>query len=71
MSAREIHRSTSPSLTQIVRCNPNAFLAWNPETKHITLHATRQISEGEEITISYTQSRPYLGRLERNQVLAD
>ena len=34
-------------------CIPNAHHSWNSETKSETIHATRPIKSGEEITISY------------------
>ena len=54
-----------------IRCQPNAFLSWNPEKRLVMLHATEPISLGEEITISYVQDCPYLLRDERAIVLAE
>ncbi|KAF2220414.1 hypothetical protein BDZ85DRAFT_26301 [Elsinoe ampelina] len=34
-------------------CRPNAEYHWNEETGHVTLHLTKGVRRGEEITISY------------------
>lgn len=34
-------------------CNPNACFSWNAEIGKETIHAMRDIEEGEEITLSY------------------
>ncbi|CAM1507995.1 Fc.00g048430.m01.CDS01 [Cosmosporella sp. VM-42] len=40
-------------------CLPNAHYAWNHETKHGTVHTTRRLRPGEEITVLYTMDMPY------------
>lgn len=37
-------------------CNPNAQATWNGSIGQETLHALRDIEDGEEITISYLGS---------------
>ena len=37
-------------------CSPNAHVAWNKELKRHTVHATRPITAGSEITVSCTQA---------------
>jgi hypothetical protein len=39
-------------------CMPNAHNNWNEEKEHETIHATRIIQAGEEITISYINGGP-------------
>ncbi|KAG5988785.1 hypothetical protein E4U52_006245 [Claviceps spartinae] len=34
-------------------CDENAMKEWNPETKQLTVHAMRDIEEGDEITVTY------------------
>ncbi|KAL9075651.1 MAG: hypothetical protein Q9161_001403 [Pseudevernia consocians] len=34
-------------------CMPNAYYSWNSSIERVTLHAVKDIAEGEEITISY------------------
>lgn len=34
-------------------CNPNTSKSWNPATGMLSLHATREIQPGEEITLTY------------------
>lgn len=34
-------------------CNPNAYYSWNEAIGRLTVHAVRDIKEGEEITIHY------------------
>ena len=34
-------------------CEPNAKIKWNKELAQLQLHATKDIEEGEEITVSY------------------
>ncbi|KAF7955659.1 hypothetical protein EAE96_004585 [Botrytis aclada] len=41
-------------------CDNNAFGNWNANIQKHTIHALRDIQEGEEITISYLGSRPCL-----------
>ena len=43
-------------------CLPNAHNNWNSEAKCETIHATRFIKAGEEITISYDKGGPYDAR---------
>ncbi|KAG6093267.1 hypothetical protein E4U30_004471 [Claviceps sp. LM220 group G6] len=37
-------------------CDENAAKDWNPDTKRHTVHAMRDIEEGEEITVAYVPS---------------
>ncbi|CCE29252.1 uncharacterized protein CPUR_02945 [Claviceps purpurea 20.1] len=37
-------------------CDENATKDWNPDTKRHTVHAMRDIEEGEEITVAYVPS---------------
>ncbi|KAG6020368.1 hypothetical protein E4U19_006416, partial [Claviceps sp. Clav32 group G5] len=34
-------------------CDENAIKEWNPDTKQLTVHAMRDIEEGDEITVTY------------------
>lgn len=43
-------------------CLPNAHSSWNDEEKHETIHATRPIKAGEEITISYEPGKKFADR---------
>ncbi|KAI1777355.1 hypothetical protein F4818DRAFT_345847 [Hypoxylon cercidicola] len=52
-------------------CVPNAWLYWNDALNAVTLHAIRDISKEEEVTISYFQESVYLNRLERNARLGN
>ncbi|KAI1763410.1 hypothetical protein GGR53DRAFT_371330 [Hypoxylon sp. FL1150] len=52
-------------------CVPNAFLYWNDMRNTVTVHAIRNISKGEEVTISYFQEAVYLNTLQRNARLAN
>lgn len=43
-------------------CIPNVHNNWNPEARHETIHALRDILAGEEIMISYDMSLPSTAR---------
>lgn len=43
-------------------CLPNAHNSWNPDSNSETIHAIRDISAGEEITISYDKGGPSASR---------
>ncbi|RYP03106.1 hypothetical protein DL764_005367 [Monosporascus ibericus] len=48
----------------------HSYVYYNDVSGCVTLHALRQIAQGEEITISYFQENPYQTKNERNQQLA-
>ncbi|CZT24363.1 uncharacterized protein RCC_10088 [Ramularia collo-cygni] len=49
-------------------CRPNAQHAWNEELKSMLVHAVREISAGEELTLSYLNGGP---SAQRKQILKD
>jgi hypothetical protein len=46
-------------------CVPNAQNNWNADAKHETIHATRDIRVGEEITIAYVENDIFNSRREK------
>ncbi|CAP62077.1 uncharacterized protein PODANS_5_450 [Podospora anserina S mat+] len=50
-------------------CRPNTHYNWNNKTERLTIHALRDIQDGEELTVSYmTQTGP---RVHRQKFLED
>ncbi|KAF2465825.1 uncharacterized protein BDR25DRAFT_378534 [Lindgomyces ingoldianus] len=52
-------------------CVPNVCVAWNKGTKRLTVHATRAIYPGEELTASHISSNFYCKFAERAKALRE
>ena len=68
-----VHRSAVYRLCSRINhsCRPNCFAAWNALLGRQTLHALREIGQGEELTVAYVGGAEAGVRASRRQMLAD
>ena len=68
-----VHRSAVYRLCSRINhsCRPNCFAAWNALLGRQTLHALRDIGQGEELTVAYVGGAEAGVRASRRQMLAD
>ena len=68
-----VHRSAVYRLCSRINhsCRPNCFAAWNALLGRQTLHALREIGQGEELTVAYVGGAEAGVRARRRQMLAE